>query len=307
MTCDKKIDVLGLGAVTIDFVGTVDSWPEQGTKTLLKSLAIHDGGLVGTALAAVAQLGGKACFAGKLGNSDMAERALEALQKDGVDTSFVIRDQSSEPVIAFVLTDCFSGQRNVFWTRQNVQYPLPTEFPDPGWFDKTAVLMVDYESGRAGIEAAKIAAAHNIPVVVDAENNEPHVPELLAVSSHIILSEDFAAAFTGKTDPSQILQALQTSPNQTVIITRGEKGCAGLTSDGIFELPAFKVDVIDTTGCGDVFHGAYALAVAREHSIPEAARFASVAAALCATKLGGRDGIPTKDQLDAFFLDRMLR
>ena len=83
------IDVFGLGSVAVDFVGAVKGWPGEGVKAPLESLSIHDGGLVGTALAAVARLGGKACFAGKLGNSDMARRAIEAFEKDGVNTSFV--------------------------------------------------------------------------------------------------------------------------------------------------------------------------------------------------------------------------
>ena len=297
---DKTIDVFGLGAVTVDFVGTVGSWPCEGAKQPLEDLSIHDGGLVGTALSAVARLGGKACFAGKLGESDMARRAIKAFEKDGVDTSFVIRTENAEPIVAFVFTNSSSGQRNIFWTRQNVQYPLSSEFSDKNWFDNTRVLLVDFEAGTAGIEAAKIASEHNIPVVVDVEQNEPHVVELMAACSHVVVSEDFAAGYTGKAEVRQILEALKTSPKQTVIMTRGENGCAGLTVDGFFKLPAFKVNVVDTTGCGDVFHGAYALAIARGQTVPEAARFASAAAALCATKMGGREGIPTAEQLHSF-------
>jgi sulfofructose kinase len=300
MKSQAHIDVLGLGSVTVDFVGTVKTWPNKGVKMMLDSFLVCDGGLVGTALAAIARLGGKAAFAGKLGQSEMARRALKALSKESVDTSFVLPAEGAEPIIAFILTSSIDGQRNILWTRQNVQYPMPWEFPDKNWFERTSVLLIDYEAGLAGIEAAKIAKQYNIPVVIDVERDEPHVPEAMRTSSHIVVSEDFASSYVGKVNIADMLTALRTDSQQTVIITRGEKGCAGLTEKGMFELPAYQVDVVDTTGCGDTFHGAFALALARKQSVIEAAKFASAAAALCATQLGGRAGIPTAEQLEQF-------
>ena len=81
----EQYDVLGLGSITVDFVGTVKSWPQEGDKRPLETFGIHDGGLVGTALVAFARLGGRAAFAGKLGFSDMAKRALCALEKESID------------------------------------------------------------------------------------------------------------------------------------------------------------------------------------------------------------------------------
>jgi sugar/nucleoside kinase (ribokinase family) len=297
---DSTIDVLGLGAVTVDFVGTVAAWPDRGVKTMLDHFAMCDGGLVGTALVAVSRLGGKAVFAGKLGRSEMARRAVDALRQESVDTSFVIETKDAEPIVALILIDRTGGQRNIFWTRQNVQYPRPGEFPDEDWLARTRVLLIDFESGQAGIEAARIARRHKIPVVIDVERDEPHVAEAMRVSSHIIVSEDFAGGYTGRGHVAEMLTALRSDPEQVVIITRGEKGCAGSSSAGDFALPAFKVDVVDTTGCGDTFHGAFALALARGQAVVPAARFASGAAALCATRLGGRAGIPTAAQLERF-------
>lgn len=307
MESETCIDVLGLGSVTVDLVGTVKTWPGKGVKKMLDGFSVCDGGLIGTALVTAARLGGKAAFAGKLGQSEMARRALEALCKESIDTSFVLYTEDAEPIIAFILTNSIDGQRNIFWTRQNVRYPMPWEFPDKNWFKKTSVLLIDFESGLAGIEAAKIARQHGIPVVVDVERDEPHVAGAMRISSHIVVSEDFASSYTGKANYANMLTALRTDSQQTVIITRGEKGCAGLTDEGVFELPAYKVHVIDTTGCGDTFHGAFALALAQKRSVIEAAKFASAAAALCATKLGGRAGIPTAEHLEQFLRDPAKR
>jgi len=300
MESGTSIDVLGLGSVTVDFVGTVKAWPGKGVKKMLDSFTICDGGLVGTALVASARLGGKVAFVGKLGQSEMARRALEALRRESVDTSFVLRTEDAEPIVAFILTDSTDGQRNIFWTRQNVQYPMPWEFPDKNWFRRTTVLLIDFESGLAGIEAAKTAKQHNIPVVIDVERDEPHIAEAMSVSSHIIVSEEFASGYTGSSNVAGMLAALRSDPEQVVIVTRGEKGCVGSSNEGDFELTAFDVNVVDTTGCGDTFHGAFALAIARGQPVVSAARFASGAAALCATQLGGRAGIPTAEQLEQF-------
>jgi sulfofructose kinase len=297
---DISIDVLGLGSVTVDFVGTTKVWPDKGIKTRLDSFTICDGGLVGTALVASARLGGKAAFASKLGYSDMARRALEALRKESVDTSFVIETEDAEPIVSLILIDSNDGQRNIFCSHHNVHYPMPWEFPDKNWFTRTAVLLIDFDSALAGIEAAKIAKQHLIPVVMDVERNEPHVAEAMSFSSHIIASEEFARDCAGSQGAADMLAALRSDPEQVIIVTRGEKGCVGSSKEGMFELPAFAVDVVDTTGCGDTFHGAYALAIARGQAVVPAARFASGAAALCATQLGGRAGIPTAKELAQF-------
>ena len=293
-------DVLGLGSVSVDFLGRLGTWPMKGCKQCLDDFSFRDGGLVGTALVAVARLGGKACFAGKLGTSPMATRAVENLRKEGVDTSYVIETEGAEPIIAFVLSSSSDGQRNIFFTRQWAQFPMPWELPDKKWYQRASVLLIDYDSVDAGVEAAKVANQHGVPVVIDVEGDIGYTAEALALSTYIIVSEDFARDYTHARDLRQMLESLRSRPEQTVIITRGENGCVGLTAEGAFELPAFKVDVVDTTGCGDVFHGAFALAISRNRPVMEAARFASAAAALCATKLGGREGIPTQKELELF-------
>jgi sulfofructose kinase len=230
----------------------------------------------------------------------MAKRALDAFHRESVDTSFVIETEGAEPLVAFILIDSTDGQRNIFCSHQNVHYPMPWEFPDKTWFERTSVLLIDFDSGIAGIETAKIAKQHHIPVVIDVERNMPHVAEAMSLSSHIIASEEFAKNYAGSTHSTEMLASLRSDPEQVIIVTRGENGCVGSNQEGVFELPAFEVDVVDTTGCGDTFHGAFALAIARDQSVVCAARFASGAAALCATQLGGRAGIPTTQQLEQF-------
>jgi len=296
----RDIDVLGLGSIAVDYIGRLVCWPRAGVKTRLESLDLCDGGLIATALVAVSRLGGTTEFAGKLGDSDWARRAAEMLRKENVGTSFLIHTKNAEPLVAFVLSNISNGERNIFWTDRNVQYPFPAEFADKAWYRKVKVLLIDSRSGKAGIEAAEVAQRHSVPVVIDAEEGDSYVTEAMSVSSHIVVSENFAGSYTGKQDISAMLRVLRTPLAEAVVITRGEKGCAGSTCKGDFELPAAKVDVVDSTGCGDVFHGAYALAVARGLTAYKACEFATAAAGLCASRVGGRFGIPTVDELTRF-------
>ena len=294
----EAIDVLGIGAISVDFLGTTEGWPDPGGKQRLKSFSVEDGGLVGTALVAVARLGGRASFAGKLGFSEMAERAVRRLEQEGVDISPLVRSHGAEPAVSVVISDVKAGQRTIFSSLQGVEFPRTSDLPDSLWSrNRTKVFLFDHVSGRAGVEVAERARSVGIPVVIDAERTLEHIGAALAVSDHIVVPEGFAFTYTGREDLQEALVCLKRAEHQTVVVTRGADGCFGLSSEGFFQIPAFPVDPVDTTGCGDVFHGAYALSLAQSKSAVEAARFASAAAALSTRKLGGRRGIPNLEEV----------
>jgi len=292
----ERTDVVGIGAVSVDFFGTTEGWPALGEKERLQTFAVHDGGLVGTALVAVSRLGGRATCAGALGSSEMAERAVKALENERVDTSLILRAPGCEPCISFVISVA-GGQRTIFSSQAGVTFPKQDSWPNPEWYQSATVLLIDHVSGQAGIEAARVAKAHGVKVVIDAERLTKTIPEALSLSDHVVVPRDFASLFTGRSDIIEMLYALRKEERQTVVITCGSEGCSGLTEEGHFHIPSYPVDVVDTTGCGDVFHGAYCLMVAKGQTAVESSRFASAAAALSATRVGGRAGIPTLEEV----------
>jgi sugar/nucleoside kinase (ribokinase family) len=212
----------------------------------------------------------------------------------------VLRTPGADPILSFVFTHRETGERTILHSDLNIHFPSPREFPDPDWPSKAKAFLFDHVAGRAGIETARRAKDAGLPVVVDIERNLPHASDALEAAAHVVVGEAFASDFTGERSIGSMLRALRSRDDQAVVITRGAQGCVGLAPQGEFSLPAFPVDVVDTTGCGDVFHGAYALALTRGQDPQQAARFASGAAALTATRQGGRDGIPTAAELDAF-------
>lgn len=298
-------DVVGVGAVSVDLVGAVPHWPEPGTKLRLETLELCDGGLIGTALVAVSRLGGRACYLGKMGQSEWAVRALRELERDGVDVSLVIREEGSGPHLAMVLTLESDGQRTIFYSKEAVRYPDVTAVSDASWVGRTRVLLFDGGSGSGGLSFARKAREAGIPVVIDAEQLIPGLGELLEGADHMVIPEGFAEqldpGWNREADPGR----LRVRSDQTVVVTLGADGCiASAPGEAVVRLPAFNVEVMDTTGCGDVFHGAYALGLARGLDLETRCRWASAAAAIAATRLGGRDGIPGEAVVETFLRAR---
>ncbi|MFZ0430022.1 MAG: PfkB family carbohydrate kinase [Acidobacteriota bacterium] len=299
----EQWDVVGIGSVSVDIAGAIPFWPQPGTKLKLENLDLCDGGLIGTALVTVSRLGGKACYLGKMGDSEWAIRALEQLSREGVETSLVVHQEDAGPHFAIVLTLQEDGQRTIFYSKAAVQYPDSTQVAGESWLRRTRVFLFDAGSGKAGLSLALEARRAGIPVVIDAEQPVPSLEEMLLAADHLVIPESLAQEL----DPGW-LRALDPRPlrrrrEQTVVVTRGGEGCIASGPDGaVLRLPAFTVEVVDTTGCGDVFHGAYALGLARGLDLRSRCRWASAAAALAATRLGGRTGIPTADAVQ-----RLLR
>jgi sugar/nucleoside kinase (ribokinase family) len=146
------------------------------------------------------------------------------------------------------------------------------------------------------VRAARIARQRGIPVVADFDSAlAPQFPELLQLADHLILSRDFAIKLTRARTTQAALRRLWTKDRQAVVLTAGPAGCLyrGRGETTLRYQPAFRVKVVDTTGCGDVFHGAYAFGLARGLTLEDRIRFASATAALKATRLGGQAGIPS--------------
>jgi ribokinase len=140
-------------------------------------------------------------------------------------------------------------------------------------------------------------------VVADFDSsNDPRFAELLRLADHLIVSVSFARHLTGVATPARAVRALWTSDRQVVVVTCGDAGCWYLNQGFAAprHRPAFAVKVVDTTGCGDVFHGAYAAGLVHGWPLAERLRFAAAAAALKATRTGGQAGIPSLTEVQAF-------
>ena len=165
------------------------------------------------------------------------------------------------------------------------------------------VLFVDHYGVEGMTRAARIAREAGLAVVADLERDEqPGFETLLELVDHLIVSRAFAARRTGTDDPTAAARhSLGGGPQRRCRhLRRGRMLASGADGTSPVHQPAFRVPVVDTTGCGDVFHGAYAAALARGLDLADRVRFASAAAALKAMHAGAQAGIPTRAEVEAF-------
>lgn len=289
----SRWDVLGLGIVAVDDLYTVAHFPEPDTKCPMLAERRQGGGLTGTALVAAARLGARAAYCGVMGYDELAVFTLRELEREGVDCSPVIRRPGARPIHAIVIVEQATGRRTILYTHEGFVTPAPEEIGEALIAD-CRVLLMDGYAGAAGVRAGQIARRLGIPFVADIERlEEPTTLALFDLADHLIIGAETAAQATGARDPAAAVAFLARSGRACCAVTAGAQGCWYAVAGGpVRHFPAFRVPVVDTTGCGDVFHGAYAAALARGADSERAIQIATAAAGLKATQPGGRAGIP---------------
>jgi sugar/nucleoside kinase (ribokinase family) len=303
-------DILGLGAVAVDDFLFVKAYPPADSKVRISTRERQCGGLTGTALVAAARLGATCAYAGILGNDDLSAFIRSALEKEGVDVRHVVTRGDSVPIYAIIVVDETHHTRTIFLDFSG-ESGADATLPPEDVIRSAKVLIVDPHGMEGMIRAARIvrAAPRVSHVVADLEfSTSPRFGELLALVDHLILPIAFARELTGKSDPVSVVKALDREDTDTVAVTWGKQGVWYMSKESPGEVrrqEAFIVETVDTTGCGDVFHGAYASALARGLPAQERIRLASAAAAIKATQPGGQRGIPTLPVVEAFLAQRV--
>ena len=302
----KSFDVLGLGAVAVDDFIYVGRYPRLDSKAPVLDRKRNCGGLAATALIAAARLGARCAYAGVLGRDELSAFVLGCLEAEGIDVSHVKQTFSAGPVYSNIVVDQQRGTRNIFHDERKAVGP--GLHVSGQVISSCRVLLVDNIGVPGMIRAARLARRGGIPVVADfEEESHPRFGELLRLSDHLIISERFAATLTGKRDPRQAVRMLAGGGHEVTIVTCGAKGCWVLPRGGEApkHQPAFRVKALDTTGCGDIFHGAYAFGLARGWPLRQRLLVASAAAGLKASNNGGRAAIPSLRIVRRFLKDEL--
>ena len=295
----RAYDVLGLGAVAVDDLLYVDEFPRPDGKTQVQARERAGGGLAGTALVAAARLGVRAAYCGVLDDDDLSRFTLDELAREGVDCGPAVRRAGARPIHSVIIVCRNSPERCILFSMAGVTAPTAADLPE-SVIASAGVLLVDHTVAGAAIRAAAIARRHGLPVVADLERSDfPEQEAFLDSIDHLILSLEFARRLTGLEEPAACATALLARGHAAVVVTDGERGClAAQPGQRPRAVPALRVPVVDTTGCGDVFHGAYAACLAWGGEVMTAVRVATVAAGLKARQLGGRAGIPTRAEVE---------
>jgi sugar/nucleoside kinase (ribokinase family) len=285
-------DCVGLGFHCVDLLLQVKDAPSfkkpYGTRVL--NFDMQGGGPVSTGIVAMARLGAKVGCIGKVGDDYWGDLILKEYKKYKVDTSHVLVEKGRTSPCVVVLVEASTGERAFLGLPSNLT-PLKLNESDRKYIKNSKMLFLAL-GGPLMVEAAKIAKDAGVPVLMDGLATE----ELRGLVDVAICGKEHAYSMTNTNDAFEAVEKLSTDGYKIVGVTLGSEGSIFKADGKIVRQKAFKVKVVDTTGAGDVFHGAFAYGLLQRWGIEKIAEFASAISAIKCTKLGGRSGIPTLEE-----------
>lgn len=294
----QAIDVFGVGQCCIDYAARIERYPAPDTKCEFTEMAVGGGGPVATALVALSRWGLRCAFAGVCGDDPFAAMIRKSLEDDGVDARGLIVRKGRESQFAFIAAEPGVGRRTVFWRRPTGEPPRPDEI-DLALVRSARVVHTDGLFIEASLAAAREARRAGGAVVVDAGSLRDGMLDLARTSDYFIASEKFARELVGSDDPAGACREMAELGPRVVGVTLGARGYVASFDGKTIERPAYDAGVVDTTGCGDVFHAGVTYGVVRGWDVERSLDFAAWAAARASTRLGGRAGIPARDEVAA--------
>lgn len=243
-------------------------------------------------------LGARSGYIGTVGSGPFGELKRRTLADYGVDLSRLIHRDAPEQQLSLVFVSADGGERTFMPDRRLLENPLGVEELDRAYLTAAEILIIDGFHPGAALAAARWMRAAGKQVIMDLRRPDGPLPaealQLARLSDYLIGGEGGLQALTGITSAMEAGKKMLEQGVRVVVETRGERGCLTITPEGHFLTEAFPVTVVNTTGAGDVFHGAYAAGLLEGRDLRSTARFASAAAALTCTKLDGFERLPDR-------------
>lgn len=297
----KRLDYIGLGFCSNDHLAVLPFIP-MDTKVKMISHAIMGGGPAANSTAGAATLGMSAAFAGTVGDDADGRMILADFAAQGVDTSMVRVRPGATSAIAYLWVEEKTGNRSCAWTREGLD-ELTADEIDAETISAAKVLHLDGHNAAGAIAAAKVAREAGVLVNYDAGTHRDGMQELLPLADLLICSEEFILKLTGLKDAEEAVRQVWTKYRPKVCgATMGVRGSMCFDGKDFLKCPAFKVDkVVDTTGCGDLFHTGFAVRWLETHDLMECQRFGAAVSAIKCRGLSGRPpSAPTRAEVEAF-------
>lgn len=292
-------DVVGVGLNAIDYLIGVQRFPVSGEKLRISSFAREGGGQVATALVALSRWGCRCKYVGNVGDDEHGRLSSLLLSREGIDLAHVRTVPRASSQFAVILVEEGTGERTILWDRDSRIRISPEDLPLDE-IRRARALLLDGHDVLPAIAAAKTARIAGVPVVLDAEKVQEGTEELLSLCDHIVAAGHFPGLlFPGASAEDGAREILRRYAPSTLTVTLGPRGAFGC--DGREEIlsPSIRVDVVDTTGAGDIFHAGFLFALLGGYSFREILAFANAAAGLSCRGMGGRTAIPTIEEIRA--------
>lgn len=290
------IDIVGVGLNATDTLIPVSQYPVSGSKVEIRSASILPGGQVASAMVACQRWGLRARYVGKLGDDTAADLHRAEFARAGVEAKIITARECASHQ-SFILLE-HSGERTVLWKRDERLMLRPEELRRE-WIADARVLHVDGRDTAAAIMAAGWAKDAGIPVVADLDELYPDVEQLIEKVDYLIVSRNIPGQLTGKSDLRESLPAIQRQFGcRLTAATLGHDGVLAWDGQDFCYRPAYRVDVADTTGAGDIFHAGFIYGLLQGSPLTQTLDFACAAAALNCTAVGARGGIQSVSSIE---------
>ena len=292
-------DVVGVGANSVDSVYVLPELPRPAgpaAKLPIRSHRLSPGGQMATALCTCAALGLRTSYVGAFGNDENGRTIRDELARRGVGTD-AAPTRAVPNRHAVILIEERHGERIVLWDR-DPQLAMRREEMPAALIAGARLVHVDDEDEAMAIEAARLARSARVPVTSDIDRVTARTRELADAVTVPIFGEHVPQALTGEPDMPRALAALRAPHHTLLCVTLGSRGALLLEGDRLEHVAGFPADVVDTTGAGDVFRGAFIYALLRGDCPGDVVRFANAAAAVACTRHGAIGGVPTLDEIN---------
>jgi sulfofructose kinase len=283
-----EFDVVGVGLNATDTLLIVPHFPAYAGKVPFTQEILSPGGQVASAMVACARLGLRTKYIGTVGDDERGRIQIESLKGSGINLDHVQVRSGCPNQSAYIIIDQGTGERTVLWRREDCLRIAPEEIT-PEQITCARMLHIDGHDTQAVAHAAAVARSAGIPVTVDVDTLYHGFDKVLPNVDYLIASSEFPAAWTNERDPFRALQLLQREYGmRCAAMTLGAHGSLALENGTFHYAPAFVVNCVDTTGAGDVFHGAFCYAILQGLPMREALDFSNAMAAINCTAIGAR-------------------
>ncbi|MGI6190037.1 MAG: carbohydrate kinase family protein [Caldicoprobacteraceae bacterium] len=295
------IEVVGIGNPIMDFLVHTNKIPATNGYSRMKEYSWQGGGKVPTALVTLGRLGVKTGIIGIVGADAFGRFSIEDFKRHNVDTSRLIVDPNGQTSFCVCLSEQETQGRS-FIERIPVLRKLTVDDLDKDYITQGRVLHL-FDMGEPDRQAAVWAREKGITVVFDADYYTREIENNYELIDVFIASEFYYNAVFKDDNYEKNCKTVQEQGPEIVVFTFGERGSLGVCGSKYFEVPAFTVKVMDTTGAGDVYHGAFIYGLLQGWDVEYTARFSSAVSAIKCTRVGGRAGIPDLPTVERFLKD----
>jgi len=296
----SSFDVVGVGLNATDTLILLPRFPTYGGKVIFEREVLSPGGQVATAMVTCAKLGLRTKYIGTLGDDERGVIQLESLRGSGINLDDIEIRPNCPNQIAYILVDQSSGERTVLWRRDECLRMEPAALT-PEKIASARILHIDGHDTPAVARAAEIARRHQIPVTVDVDTIYPGFDNVLPNVDYLLAGSAFPSRWTHEPDPFRALAMIQEEYGmQVAAMTLGAEGALARMDGKFTYSPGFIVDCVDTTGAGDVFHGAFCYSLFENMLLRDSLEFSNAMAALNCTALGARGRIASLREAQAF-------